>query len=87
MGGEAPIDEVLQVFTDGPNHDWAVRDMPAIKAGLTSERKPFNRMRHMATCTSSDLHGPQCRYSGNKSHSWMGWAMSQFGLEHQLVGC
>ncbi|MDP2594226.1 MAG: hypothetical protein Q8P36_02725 [bacterium] len=82
----APILDVLRVFTDGPNHDWALREVPNIKKGLESEGKPFEVMSDMALYTGSELSGPQCRYSGNKSKSWMAWAMRQFGLEHKLSG-
>ncbi|MDO8407847.1 MAG: hypothetical protein Q7S95_01245 [bacterium] len=82
----APILEVLEVFTDGPCHDWALRDVPNIKKGLESEGRPFETMADMALYTASELSGPQCRYSGNKSKSWMAWAMRQFGLEHKLSG-
>jgi len=83
---QAPILDVLRTFTDGPNHDWALREVPNIKKGLESEGRPFEVMTDMALYTASEFSGPQCRYSGNKSKSWMGWAMRQFGLEHKLSG-
>ncbi len=82
----APISTVLRWFTDGPNHDWARREVPCIKAALRAEGRPFEMMADMALYTASELSGPQCRWSGNKAKSWMAWAMRQFGLEHRLTG-
>lgn len=86
MGPQALIMDVLAVFTDGPNHDWAVRDMPNIKKGLEGEGRSFTTMADMASYSPGEISGPQARYAGNKSKAWMGWAMRQFGLEHQLIG-
>ena len=86
MGGSAPIMEVLAVFTEGPNHDWALRDMQAIKAGLESEGIAFTTLADMTVLDSSTISGPQSRYTGNRSKSWMGWVMSTFGLQHRLSG-
>jgi len=82
----APILDVLRVFTDGPYHDWALREVPNIKKGLESKGRAFDIMPDMAKYTASELSDPQCRYAGNKSKSWMAWAMRQFGLEHKLSG-
>lgn len=87
MGACAPILDVLSDFREGPNYDWALREIPLVQAGLKSEGKNFETLGDMATCTSGEISGPQCRYAGNKSKVWMGWVMKKFKLEHQLSGC
>ena len=86
MGPEAPIMEVLEVFTDGPNHDWARRDMARVKAGIESEGRHLNTIGDLSTYTSSEISGPQARYTGNKSKAWMGWVLREFGLKHRITG-
>ncbi len=82
----APILDVLRVFTDGPEHGLALREIPAIKKGLAGEGRPFETMADMALYTPGEVSGPQARYAGNKVKVWMGWAMRQFNLEHKLTG-
>ena len=87
MGADAPIMEVLEYFREGTNWDWAMRELARVQDGLEREGKPFQTLGDMSKYTSSEIAGPQCRYCGNKTQSWMGWAMHKFGLKHKLVGC
>lgn len=74
MGDDAPIGEILETFDYGGLISFAQRDMPQVCRMLE-----VNTLGDIAKLTHSEIRGPQCRYAGNKTLSYLDAVLNEFG--------
>ena len=74
MGDDAPIGEILESFEYGNLHDFARGDMPRVCRELE-----VNTIGQLAEHTRSEIAGPQCRFAGNKTLSFLDAVLRDFG--------
>ncbi len=74
MGDDAPIGEILESFDYGGLISFAQRDMPQVCRVLE-----VNTLGDIAKLTQSQIRGPQCRYAGNKTLSYLDAVLREFG--------
>jgi hypothetical protein len=77
MGGDAPLgDELLQAFPIGNLHNFAEKELPAVRRALR-----VRTLGNLATRTRSEIAGPQARNAGNKTLEWIDAVCREFGIE------
>lgn len=74
MGDDAPIGEILESFDYGGLISFAQRDLPQVCRVLE-----VNTLGDIAKLTHSEITGPQCRYAGNKTLSYLDAVLNDFG--------
>ena len=76
MGKDAPLgDDLLKAFPAGNLSNFAHRDLPGIREALG-----VNTIGDLANYTRSEIVGPQCRYAGNKTISWIEMVLKEFKM-------
>ena len=74
MGDDAPIGEILETFDYGGLISFAQRDMPRVCRELE-----VTTLGEIAKLKRSEITGPQCRYAGNKTLSYLDAVLREFG--------
>lgn len=75
LGDSAPIGEILETFDYGGLISFAQRDLPKLCRELE-----VTTLGEIAKLTRSEIRGPQCRYAGNKTLSYLDAVLREFGL-------
>ncbi len=74
MGDDAPIGEILETFDYGGLISFAQRDMPMVCRELE-----MSTLGDIAKLKRSEITGPQYRYAGNKTLSYLDSVLNEFG--------
>lgn len=75
-GGEAEVTDVLAVFEYGNLHDFARKELPDVV-----KRLDVRTIAGLAAYYDSEIRGPQSRYTGNKTLSWLEAVFEEFGFK------
>ncbi len=82
MGKDAPLgDDLLHAFPMGNLSCFAQRELPAIMANLN-----VSTIGELAAKKKSEIYGPQCRFAGNKTLSWIEAVCNEFGITPPRFG-
>src|SRR5262249_12048533 len=82
MGKDAPLGEdMIQAFPAGNLSSFAHKELPGIMKALG-----VSTIGQLAARTKSEIHGPQCRYAGNKTVWWIESVCREFGLTPPQYG-
>lgn len=74
MGDDAPIGEILETFDYGGLISFAQRDMPRVCRELE-----VSTLGDIAKLKRSEITGPQSRFAGNKTLSYLDAVLREFG--------
>ncbi len=81
MGGNAPLDEVVETFNIGGLSSFAEKEMPGVRRALR-----VRTIGALAARTRSEITGPQCRNAGNKTLEWIDAVCREFKIESPKYG-
>jgi hypothetical protein len=82
MGKDAPLgDDLLRAFPAGNLASFARKELFGIMENLK-----VKTIGELAAKTKSEIHGPQCRFAGNKTLSWIESVCCEFGITPPQYG-
>lgn len=81
MGGDAPLDEVLNAFDIGGLSSFANKELPVVRRALR-----IKTIGGLAAHSRMEISGPQCRNCGNKTLEWISYVCRELGIEPPKYG-
>ncbi len=81
MGGDAPLDELINAFPIGNLNSFVAKELPVVRRTLR-----VWTLGALAARTRSEIAGPQACNAGNKTLEWIDAVCREFNIESPKYG-
>ncbi len=81
MGGDAPLDELINAFPIGNLNSFVAKELPVVRRTLR-----VWTLGALAARTRSEIAGPQACNAGNKTLEWIDAVCGEFNIESPKYG-